>query len=74
MVQQPMWATFAPFFGREAGAGMGMIIFIVGAIATIESVLMYAHPAVRKMEATLPDYEAHPAEAEGEIEPELVVA
>lgn len=72
LVNQPIWANFAPFFGSEAGAGMGMMIAIVGMIVALEGILMYAHPAVRHMETILPDYEAHPAE--DEIEPELAVA
>jgi DHA3 family macrolide efflux protein-like MFS transporter len=72
MVKQPVWANFAPLFGSGAGSGMGLMIFVCGAIVTVECALMYAHPAVRNMETILPDYEAHPAA--DEVEPVLATA
>ncbi|MCA9883865.1 MAG: MFS transporter [Anaerolineae bacterium] len=67
-VQTGVWSVFAPFFGSEAGAGMGMQIFIYAGLALVASLAMYAMPSIRRLEATLPDFA--PA---AEEEPELVV-
>jgi MFS family permease len=64
------WATFAPFFGTEAGAGMGLQMFIYGALALLASVAMYATPSIRRMEATVPDFVTEDDEDE-EIEPAI---
>ncbi|QPC82412.1 MFS transporter [Phototrophicus methaneseepsis] len=70
-VQTEAWAALAPFFGSEAGAGMGLQIFIYGGLALIASIIMYATPSVRNMEATLPDYMPETDEDETSIELEV---
>ncbi|MBK8136259.1 MAG: MFS transporter [Chloroflexi bacterium] len=52
------WARYAPLFGSGQGSGMAVIFFACGVLMTVSSVLAYMLPMVRKMEATLPDYEA----------------
>ncbi|MGB1287317.1 MAG: MFS transporter [Aggregatilineales bacterium] len=50
------WSSFAPYFGTEAGAGIGLMIALSGLSAAIVSVLAYLTPAMRNMEEKLPDY------------------
>jgi MFS transporter, DHA3 family, macrolide efflux protein len=54
------WDTVAPLVGNGVGAGMGLMIFIAGVGVTIASIVTYATPFVRNMEANLPDYVADP--------------
>jgi MFS family permease len=54
-VRQPVWAVFAPIFGTEKGAGMGLLISLAGMLVAVSSILFYAWPAVRQMEAKIPD-------------------
>ncbi len=56
-VGQAGWETVAPLVGNGVGSGMGMIIAIGGALAALTTVVVYALPSVRHMEANLPDYE-----------------
>jgi DHA3 family macrolide efflux protein-like MFS transporter len=60
MVGTPAWAVFAPIVGDSRGAGMGLLFFAVGVIFTSVCLAYYALPAVRNMEADLPDYHAEP--------------
>jgi hypothetical protein len=39
---------------------MGLLLFVVGIVFTILCLIYYAIPAVRNMEAELPDYHAEP--------------
>jgi MFS family permease len=55
-VGQPGWEIFAPLVGNEAGAGMGLILFLAGTLTAIISLIVYAIPATRHIEANLPDY------------------
>jgi len=55
-VGQPGWEVVAPLVGTGTGAGMGLILFLAGALTAIISLIVYAVPAIRHMEATLPDY------------------
>lgn len=50
------WPAFAPIVGEGAGSGMGLMILLSGAITATLTAVMYAHPAVRSLEANLPDY------------------
>lgn len=50
------WNVIAPLVGDSFGAGMGMIIFLAGAITAITAVMVYAVPRIRNLEADLPDY------------------
>lgn len=56
------WERVAPLVGDSAGAGMGLIMLIAGSLLVVTTVLVYAIPRVRHMEAELPDYVAEPAE------------
>ncbi len=62
-VKNPGWATFAPLVGDSRGAGMGLLTFGLGAALTIAAIAFYAVPAVRHVEADLPDYVAVPSDA-----------
>jgi MFS family permease len=55
-VGQPGWEAFAPLVGSSAGAGMGLIFFAAGVLVTVISLIVYAIPTLRNMEAALPDY------------------
>lgn len=56
------WEVVAPLVGSQPGSGIGLIMVIAGAGITIATLLVYASPAIRQMEVTLPDY--HPVEAQ----------
>jgi hypothetical protein len=56
-VGSPGWSKFAPIVGSEPGAGMGLLLVIVGLVILVLTGLIYALPAIRKLEANLPDYE-----------------
>lgn len=59
------WPVIAPVVGAGAGSGMGLMILLSGAVTATLTVVMYAHPAVRNLEANLPDYV--PAHQLGEV-------
>jgi DHA3 family macrolide efflux protein-like MFS transporter len=50
------WGTVAPLVGNRAGSGIGLIMLLCGSLVALVSVVTYAVPAYRHMEATLPDY------------------
>lgn len=50
------WERVAPLVGNTPGAGMGLLMLIAGAGITVISLVVYSLPAVRQMEANLPDY------------------
>jgi hypothetical protein len=50
------WEIVAPLVGNQAGAGMGLILFLAGTLTAIVSLIVYTIPAIRHLEATLPDY------------------
>jgi DHA3 family macrolide efflux protein-like MFS transporter len=58
MVGTSRWRVFAPIFGNEAGAGMGLYIATCGLFLFIATLLVYALPIVRHLEHDLPDYKA----------------
>ena len=58
------WDLFAPLVGSQAGSGMGLMNIIAGTLIMLTAAAFYAIPAVRHMEATLPDY--NPLAANGE--------
>ncbi|MFN8372081.1 MAG: MFS transporter [Anaerolineae bacterium] len=68
-VGQAGWERVAPLVGSSVGSGMGLMILIAGVGVLIASVVTYAMPFIRNMEANLPDYVAEPAP---ESEPEIV--
>lgn len=53
---QPVWQTFAPFFGTGEGGGMGFYIFMSGFSLFLVSVAFYATPMLRNIEDDLADY------------------
>lgn len=55
------WDAVAGLVGSGPGAGIGLMIAISGALTLVMSLVMYSLPAVRMMEANLPDYVASPA-------------
>jgi hypothetical protein len=54
----PGWSAVAPLVGNMPGAGMGLLLVIAGILVFIITVLVYAYPRTRHMEAELPDYVA----------------
>lgn len=57
------WDAVAPLVGGEAGAGMGLMMIIYGAFMLVTMLGAYALPAMRHLEANLPDYKAVAANA-----------
>ncbi len=55
-VTAPGWERFAPLVGSQPGAGMGLILVISGAVLAVLTALVYAIPAIRRLEQSLPDY------------------
>lgn len=69
--QGPNWQFFAPIVGSGLGAGIGLMFVISGAFIGIGALMIYGLPAIRAMEANLPDYVAEAAEPEAQpISPE----
>ncbi|MBZ0303403.1 MAG: MFS transporter [Anaerolineae bacterium] len=60
-VGQAGWSSVAPLVGSGAGAGMGLLLLICGLGTALLTALVYAVPAVRRIEADLPDFEAEVA-------------
>ena len=60
MVGQPGWAVVAPLVGSHSGSGMGLLLSLSGVLALLLTAVVYALPAVRRVEQTLPDYTAQP--------------
>ena len=56
--RQPVWRNLSWLVGAGPGAGMGMMFVVVGALIFALSVAVYAIPAVRRLEAELPDHAA----------------
>jgi MFS transporter, DHA3 family, macrolide efflux protein len=54
------WERVAPLVGDSFGAGIGLLLLLGGALTAIVSVVVYALPAVRHLETTLPDYVPEP--------------
>ncbi|MCZ7544543.1 MAG: MFS transporter [Anaerolineae bacterium] len=52
------WAAFAPLVGSAPGAGMRLLLATTGVIIFVVTAAVYALPQIRRLEATLPDYEA----------------
>ena len=54
----PLWSNVAWLVGAGRGAGMGLMFAISGLLTLLVSLAVYAIPAIRRMEETLPDYQA----------------
>jgi hypothetical protein len=65
-VRAPGWRAVAWLVGANAGAGMGLLLVIGGLATAALSLIAYALPALRRLEATLPDHAAVP-ESSGEL-------
>ena len=55
---QPVWHSVSWLVGAGPGSGMGMMLVAAGALILALSVTVYAIPAVRRLEARLPDQTA----------------
>jgi DHA3 family macrolide efflux protein-like MFS transporter len=62
-VRSPAWKAVAWLVGAQAGAGMGLLLVVGGLATAALSLVAYALPAMRRLEANLPDHAATPAEA-----------
>jgi MFS family permease len=56
--RQPVWRSVGWLVGGGPGAGMGLMFLVAGALVLALSVAVYAIPAVRRLEADLPDHAA----------------
>ena len=54
----PLWRPVVWLVGAGPGAGIGLMFVIGGALALLLSLAVYAVPAIRRMESTLPDHGA----------------
>jgi MFS family permease len=59
-VGQAGWEAVAPFVGSTFGSGMGLIYVLGGTAMALISIVVFAIPSLRNMEAALPDYVAEP--------------
>jgi hypothetical protein len=59
-VGQPGWERVAPLVGDGPGAGIGLMLLICGFGNAFLTLLVYLIPAIRRIEADLPDYETQP--------------
>ncbi len=53
------WPVVAPLVGTRAGSGIGLVMMIYGVLMIVVQLGMYAIPAMRRLEADLPDYVVH---------------
>jgi MFS family permease len=60
-VATPAWSAVAGVVGNQPGAGMGLVLVVTGVLILLTTLVAWALPALRRIEATLPDYEAVPA-------------
>jgi DHA3 family macrolide efflux protein-like MFS transporter len=56
--RQPVWRSVAWLVGAGPGAGMGLMFVVAGALVVGLSLAVYAIPAVRRLEADLPNHAA----------------
>src|SRR6185312_1833027 len=52
------WRAIGWLVGTEPGAGMGLLLVLGGLMTAAISLVAYALPAMRHLEATLPDHAA----------------
>jgi len=53
---QPVWQSVGRLVGVGPGSGMGLMLVMAGALILGLSLVVYAIPAVRRLEADLPDH------------------
>lgn len=56
MVGTLQWAAVTPLVGDQAGAGMGLVLVIIGMIIIISTVLIWLNPGIRSLESDLPTF------------------
>jgi DHA3 family macrolide efflux protein-like MFS transporter len=59
---QPVWQGVGLLVGFGPGAGMGMLFVVAGALILALTLAVYAVPAIRRLEADLPDHAVASAE------------
>jgi MFS family permease len=52
------WEMFQPLVGRDAGAGIGLVQVVTGAIILVTTLFVFVSRRIRELEAYLPDYES----------------
>lgn len=55
-IQTPGWAVVAPLVGDQPGAGIGLLLVIVGSMIVVTTLLVATQPRIRRLEQDLPDY------------------
>ena len=50
------WEIVAPLVGDTPGSGIGLIFVLCGAVMMLATAIVYTLPAIRHLEANLPDY------------------
>jgi DHA3 family macrolide efflux protein-like MFS transporter len=73
-VGQPGWSAAAPLVGAGAGAGIGLLMLGAGGAIALISALVYSLPAIRSLEANLPDYDPDTPTSDQEPMPETTPA
>jgi MFS family permease len=68
------WHVVSPIVGNGAGAGMGLIMVIAGALTVGLSVVMISLRPIRNMEAILPDYIPVAADSFASVDDEVGIA
>jgi hypothetical protein len=56
----PVWERYAPLFGTDAGAPSAVVIVVSSLLVAVLSLAVYSLPAIRHMEASMPDYVTEP--------------
>lgn len=57
-VGRPGWQIISPLVGNQPGAGIGLLLIVTGLIILMITLFVYASPHIRRLEASLPDYQA----------------
>ena len=53
---KPGWA-FTALVGDQPGAGMGLVLVVVGGVILVLTIVTYALASIRRIETDLPDYQ-----------------
>jgi hypothetical protein len=62
-VATPAWRAVAGVVGNQPGSGMALLLVATGVAILVMTLLAWTMPIFRRLETSLPDYEAVPAEA-----------
>jgi len=60
LLQQPIWDSFAPFFGSTAGSGIGLMFSITGFSLFVVTIVASFIPTIRNAESLLPNHTPEP--------------